>query len=136
MNKVVLIGRLVKDPTITYNGDLCIAKYTLAVDRTFKRDGENGADFIRCTAFGRAGEFVEKYLTKGLKIAVTDARIQTGKYEDKNGNTVYTTDVIVEHQEFVEPKANVNTTPQAEPKEQPKDDDNEFYDVDENELPF
>lgn len=134
MNKVILIGRLTKDPVVTYNGELCVAKYTLAVDRRFKRDGENGADFINCTAFKKAGEFAEKFFYKGLKIAV-DGRIQTGSYEDRNGNTIYTTDVIVENQEFVESKS-ASATPQAEPKAQPMDDENEFMDVDDSKLPF
>ena len=87
MNKVVLMGRLTADPDVRYsnNGDnqLCIARYTLAVDRRFKRDGEPTADFIRCVAFGRAGEFAEKYFHKGIKIAV-DGRIQTGSYQNKD----------------------------------------------------
>ena len=108
MNKVVLMGRLTADPDVRYsnNGDnqLAIARYTLAVDRRFKRDGEPTADFIRCVAFGRAGEFAEKYFHKGIKIAV-DGRIQTGSYQNKDGQTVYTTEVVVENQEFAESKA-------------------------------
>lgn len=103
MNKVELIGRLTKDPSVKTSGELTIARYTLAVDRRFKKDGEQAADFISCVAFGKAGDFAEKYLHKGTKIAVC-GRIQTGSYE-KDGRTIYTTDVVAEEQEFVEPKA-------------------------------
>ena len=108
MNKVILMGRLTRDPEVRYStsgdGQLAIARYTLAVDRRFKRDGEQSADFIRCVAFGRSGEFAEKYLRKGTKVVVT-GRIQTGSYQDKDGKTVYTTEVVVENQEFAESKA-------------------------------
>ena len=108
MNKVILMGRLTKDPDISYttsNGNqMAIARYTLAVDRRFKRDGEQTADFIRCVAFGRSGEFAETYFHRGTKI-VAEGRIQTGSYQDKEGRTVYTTDVVVENQEFAESKA-------------------------------
>ena len=97
MNKVILMGRLTRDPEVRYStsGDnqLAIARYTLAVDRRFKRDGDQSADFIRCVAFGRSGEFAEKYLHKGIKIAVC-GRIQTGSYTNKEGQKVYTTDVL------------------------------------------
>ena len=103
MNKVILMGRLTRDPEVRYStsGDsqLAIARYTLAVDRRFKRDGEQTADFIRCVAFGRSGEFAEKYFHQGTKI-VAEGRIQTGSYK-----TVYTTEVVVENQEFAESKA-------------------------------
>ena len=109
MNKVILMGRLTRDPEIRYTqGDnsMCIARYTLAVDRRFSRnagnDGNN-ADFIPCVAFGKSGEFVEKYLKKGTKMAVT-GRIQTGSYTNKDGVKVYTTEVVVEDQEFAESK--------------------------------
>ena len=108
MNKVILMGRLTRDPEVRYStsGDsqLAIARYTLAVDRRFIRDGEQTADFIRCVAFGRSGEFAEKYFHQGTKI-VAEGRIQTGSYQDKEGRTVYTTDVVVENQEFAESKA-------------------------------
>ena len=106
MNKVILMGRLTRDPDIRYSsGDnsLAVARYTLAVDRRFKRDGEPTADFISCVAFGRSAEFAEKYLQQGIKIAVT-GRIQTGSYTNREGVKVYTTDVIVEDQEFAESK--------------------------------
>ena len=106
MNKVVLMGRLTRDPDVRYSqGEtpLAIARYTLAVDRRFKRNGEQDADFINCVAFGRTAEFAEKYLRKGTKIAVT-GRIQTGSYTNKDGQRVYTTDVVIEEQEFAESK--------------------------------
>ena len=110
MNKVILIGRLTRDPDIRYTQaaePMCIARYTLAVDRRFARKDAGGdqqtADFISCVAFGRTGEFAEKYLKQGTKIAVT-GRIQTGSYTNKDGNKVYTTDVVVEEHEFVESK--------------------------------
>lgn len=110
MNKVILMGRLTRDPEVRYStsGDnqLAIARYTLAVDRRFRRDGGDGqtADFIRCVAFGRGGEFAEKYFHQGTKIVV-EGRIQTGSYQNKDGQTVYTTEVVVENQEFAESKA-------------------------------
>ena len=107
MNKVILIGRVVRDADIRYSqgaSSTCIARYTLAVDRKFKQEGQPTADFINCIAFGKLGEFAEKYLRKGIKIAVT-GRIQTGSYKNKDGNTVYTTDVVVEEQEFCESKS-------------------------------
>ena len=107
MNKVNLLGRLTRDPEIRYsqgNDQMAIARYTLAVDRRFKRDGEQTADFISCVAFGKAAEFTEKYLKKGTKIAVT-GRIQTGSYTNRDGQKVYTTDVVIEEQEFAESKA-------------------------------
>lgn len=110
MNKVILMGRLTRDPEVRYSqgeSPLAIARYTLAVDRRFNRNnsGDNGqtADFISCVAFGRSGEFAEKYLRKGIKIAVT-GRIQTGSYTNRDGQTVYTTEVVVEDQEFAESK--------------------------------
>ena len=104
MNKVMLIGRLVRDPDIkTSQSGVVVARYTLAVDRRFKKDGEQTADFIGCIAFGKTAEFAEKYFTKGIKIAVV-GRIQTGSYENKDGQKVYTTDVVVEENEFTESK--------------------------------
>lgn len=104
MNKAVLMGRLTKDPDVRYTQDaqpMCIARYTLAVDRRGKKDGQQTADFISCVAFGKAGEFTEKYLHKGMKICVA-GRIQTGSYTRQDGQKVYTTDVVVEGQEFCE----------------------------------
>ncbi len=102
MNKVELMGRLTRDTEIRYSQDekgTCVARYTLAVDRRFKREGEEGADFIRCVVFGKQGEVAEKYLAKGRKVAVV-GRIHTGNYTNKDGQKVYTTDVIVEEQHF------------------------------------
>jgi len=113
MNKVILMGRLTRDPEVRYSqGDnsMAIARYSLAVDRRFKRDGdEQTADFINCVAFGKSGEFAEKYLHKGMKIAVV-GRIQTGSFTNKDGQKVYTTDVVVEEQEFAESKNSGNAT--------------------------
>ena len=114
MNKVILMGRLVRDPEVRYSqgeNATAVARYTLAVDRRFNRNnGEESADFIGCVAFGRAAEFAEKYLHKGTKLVVT-GRIQTGSYTNKDGVRVYTTDVVVEDQEFAESK---NASAQSE----------------------
>ena len=106
MNKVILMGRLVADPEVRYSTDnMAIARYRLAVNRRYKKDGEEQtADFINCVAFGKNGEFAEKYLHQGMKIAVS-GRIQTGSYTNKDGNKVYTTDVVVEEHDFCESKA-------------------------------
>ena len=107
MNKVILMGRLTRDPEVRYSAGenaLAIARYTLAVDRRFRRDGEATADFISCVSFGRAAEFAEKYFRQGLKIVVS-GRIQTGSYTNRDGQKVYTTEVVVEEQEFAESKA-------------------------------
>ena len=108
MNKVILMGRLTRDAEVRYSqgeNSTAIARFSLAVDRRFRRDGdEQTADFINCVAFGRQGEFAEKYFRKGIKIAIT-GRIQTGSYTNKDGQRVYTTDVVVEEQEFAESKS-------------------------------
>ena len=140
MNKVTLIGRVVRDADIRYSqgaNTTCVARYTLAVDRKFKQEGQPTADFINCIAFGKLGEFAEKYLHKGVKIAVT-GRIQTGSYKNKDGNTVYTTDVVVEEQEFCESK-NANQQQNNDgPKPSPRDTDGFMIIPDgaEEELPF
>ena len=109
MNKVILMGSLTRDPDVRDNqnadGSMAIARYTLAVDRRQSRSNSDGqtADFINCVAFGRSGEFAERYLHKGTKIAIT-GRIQTGSYTNKDGVKVYTTEVVVEEQEFAESK--------------------------------
>ena len=136
MNKVILMGRLARDPDIRYSqgaNTTCVARYTLAVDRKFKQEGQPTADFINCIAFGKLGEFAEKYLHKGVKIAVT-GRIQTGSYKNKDGNTVYTTDVVVEEQEFCESKSQSNSQPQTAPS-----NDNSWMNIPdgvEDSLPF
>lgn len=134
MNKALLMGRLTADPEIRYSQNqnaTCVARYTLAVDRRFKRDGEQQADFIRCVAFGKAGEFAEKYLRKGTKISIV-GRITTGSYTNKDGQKVYTTEITIEEQEFAESKSasqrqgddqqqsadyGVQNTPQPQPDE-------------------
>ena len=106
MNKVILIGRLTRDPEVRYSAGenaTAIARYTLAVDRKYKQEGQQNADFIQCIAFGKSAEFAEKYFRKGMKVAIT-GRIQTGSYTNKEGQKVYTTDVVIEEQEFAESK--------------------------------
>ena len=115
MNKVILMGRLTRDPEVRYSsGDnqMAIARYSLAVDRRGRREGNDGqtADFINCVAFGRAGEFAEKYFHKGIKVLVT-GRIQTGSYTNKDGQKVYTTDVIIEERNLL--RVNQHPTMQA-----------------------
>lgn len=137
MNKWLGIGRLTRDPEVRYSqGEkpLCIARYTLACDRISKKEGQPTADFISCVAMGSQGEFVEKYLSKGMKIAV-EGRIQTGNYTDKDGKKVYTTDVYVERHEFVESRNNQ----QNEPAPQNDNDADGFIPIDDipdEELPF
>lgn len=131
MNKWIGCGRLTKDPAVKYNNDKAVARFTMAVNRRFSKDGE--ADFISCVAFGKQGEFVEKYARKGMKFDVV-GRIQTGNYKDKDGKTVYTTDVVVEEIEFGESKGETKTEPKAEPKKE----DEGFMNVpdDDDTLPF
>ena len=139
MNKVILMGRLTRDPEVRYTqGDnaMAIARYSLAVDRRFKRDGEPDADFINCVAFGKSGEFAEKYLKKGTKIAVV-GRIQTGSYTNKDGQKVYTTDVVVEEQEFAESKnSGSSDNNQSAPVNKNTDFMNIPDGIDDTELPF
>ena len=138
MNKVILMGRLTRDPEVRYTqGDnaMTIARYSLAVDRRFKRDGEPDADFINCVAFGKSGEFAEKYLKKGTKVAVV-GRIQTGSYTNKDGQKVYTTDVVVEEQEFAESK---NSGSSDNNQSAPANKNTDFMDIPDGideELPF
>ena len=139
MNKVIEIGRLTKDPDVRYsngaNGSTAVARYTLAVDRKFKQEGQPTADFINCIAFGKLGEFAEKYLHKGVKIAIV-GRIQTGSYTNKDGQKVYTTDVVVEEQEFAESKASQQS--QNNDRPQPSSDNSwmNIPDGVEDSLPF
>lgn len=141
MNKVILSGRLTADPEIRYtnsksDGQMAIGRYTLAVDRRFKRQGEADADFLRCVTFGKGGEFAEKYLHKGMKILVT-GRIQTGSYEDRDGRKVYTTDILVEDHEFCESK-NAGSSAPAARREAPADEGFMSIpdDVEDGGLPF
>lgn len=125
MNKVHLIGRLTKDPEVRYSqgeNSTAVARYSLAVDRRFKREGDQEADFINCVAFGKNGEFAEKYLHKGMKIAVS-GRLQTGSYE-KDGVKHYTTDVVVEEHDFCESKGSSDASATA-----PQPDANGFVNV-------
>ena len=147
MNKVILMGRLTRDPEIRYANNAnstCIANYTLAVDRRFKRQGdEQTADFIQCVAMGKGGEFAEKYLHQGTKIVV-EGRIQTGSYTNKDGQKIFTTDVMVESQEFAESKAasaqngNQNASAPTRPSVAQNDSDGfmNIPDAIEEELPF
>lgn len=138
MNKIILMGRLTKDPEVRYSqGEkpMAIARYTLAVDRKFKRDGEPNADFINCIAFGKNGEFAEKYLRQGIKIAI-EGRIQTGSYTNKDGQKVYTTDIVVESHEFCESK---NASQSERPQTAPQTDSDGFMAIPtdiEDGLPF
>ncbi len=146
MNKVVLMGRLTKDPEVRYTqGDnsMAIARYTLAVDRRQSRnaqDGEQTADFINIVAFGKSGEFAEKYLHKGTKIVVA-GRIQTGSYTNKDGVKVYTTEVVAEDQEFAESKNSGSTggSNYGESSERPQAAGGDFMNIPEGieeDLPF
>lgn len=106
MNKVILIGRLTRDPEMRYsaNSNTAVARYTHAVNRQFKQDGRQEADFLPCVAFGKTAEFTEKYLFKGMRVAI-EGRIQTGSYTNQQGQKVYTTEIAVERQEFLEKRA-------------------------------
>ena len=117
MNKVILAGRICNDPEVKYTQgatQTAVARYRLAVDRRFKKEGEQTADFIGCVAFGKSGEFAEKYLRKGMKILVT-GRIQTGSYTNNEGQKVYTTDIVVEEHEFCESKSSESSASATPP---------------------
>nr|DAM46150.1 MAG TPA: Single strand binding protein [Caudoviricetes sp.] len=115
MNRVILMGRLTRDPEVRYTSgekSMAIARYTLAVDRGFKRGGDSSeqtADFIPCIAFDKAGEFAEKYFRQGVRVLIS-GRIQTGSYTNKEGQKVYTTEVIIDTQEFADSKGASNNT--------------------------
>lgn len=133
MNNVILMGRLTKDPEVRYsqNGN-AVASYTLAVDRRFKKDGEPDADFIRCVVFGKSAEFAEKYLKQGMRITIR-GRIQTGSYTNTKGDKVYTTDVVVEEQEFAQNKEKTTEKPEQTAE---RDEFMTIPDDIEEELPF
>lgn len=145
MNKVILLGRLVREPETRYGGtndSMAVCRYTLAVDRKFKKDNEPTADFINCVAFGKTAEFAEKYFTRGLRAAVS-GRIQTGSYTNRDGQKVYTTDVVVEEHEIAQSRSEASN--QQESNRQPeispygKDKDNGFMNIPDgidDELPF
>ena len=142
MNKVILMGRLTRDPDVRYTQgpeQKCIARYTLAVDRRKPKDsGGQQADFISCVAFGKAGEFVEKYCHKGTKLAIS-GRIQTGSYTNREGQKVYTTDVVAEEQEFAGSKNSEENGQQAAQGQQEAQKDTGFMDIPDgaqNDLPF
>lgn len=137
MNRCILIGRLCKDPDIRWTQgaeQMCIARYTLAIDRPVK---DKVTDFISCITFGKNAEFADKYLHKGMKIAV-EGRIQTGSYTNKDGQKVYTTDVVVDKHEFCESAS--NSAQNAQPEAQPADWNEGFMhipeNVDDSGLPF
>lgn len=138
MNKVILMGRLVRDPEVRYSqgeNAMAIARYTMAVDRKFKRDGEQNADFINCIAFGKNGEFAEKYLHKGIKIAI-EGRWQSGSYTNRDGQKVYTNDCVVESCEFAESK---NASQSERPQQQTNNSDGEWMSIPDGidtDLPF
>ena len=139
MNKVILMGRLTRDPEVRYSGGdnaTAVARYSLAVDRRFKRDNEPSADFINCVGFGKTAEFAEKYFRKGMRICVV-GRIQTGSYTNRDGQKVYTTGVVVEEQEFAESKGASENNGADRP--QPTTDNNGFMNIPDGideELPF
>lgn len=146
MNKVILMGRLTRDPDVRYTtgeNPLAIARYTLAVDRRFHKDGEATADFISCVVFGRVAEFAEKYFRQGLKITIS-GRIQTGSYTNRDGQKVYTTEIVVEEQEFAESKSSGDNgaayyPPKQTPPPAPADGADGFMNIPdgiEEELPF
>ena len=113
MNKVILVGRLTRDPEIRYSqgeDSMAVGRYTIAINRRVKPDQEQTADFLRCIVFGRSAEFAEKYFRQGMRIAVS-GRIKTGSYTNKDGVRVYTTEVVVEEQEFAESKAEAEGRP-------------------------
>lgn len=141
MNSVSLVGRLTHDPEVRYTqgeNPMCIARFNVAVDRRFKRDGEPTADFINCKAFGKQGEFVEKYFTKGKRIGVV-GRIQTGNYTNKDGQKVYFTEVICDQVEFVDSKGESGNSTESAHNDSPATDKDGFMNIPDGideELPF
>ena len=143
MNKVILMGRLTKDPDVRWSQgekSVAIGRFTIAVDRKFKKEGDpQTADFINCLALGKTAEFAEKYLRKGVKIAL-EGRIQTGSYTNKDGVKVYTTEVMVESVEFAESKASSTANSTAESVQTTAPDNDGFMNipdnVDDEGLPF
>lgn len=139
MNKVILMGRLTREPEVRYSNGaepLAVARYTLAVNRRFKRKDEPEADFIPCVAFGKSGEFAEKYFKKGQMVSIV-GRLQVRSWEDNEGKKRWTTEVIVEEQDFAESKKNSNAAAPKEGGQAPADG---FYPIDESveddDLPF
>lgn len=148
MNKVILMGRLTRDPEVRYSqgeNATAIARFTLAVDRRIKRDNEASVDYINCVSFGRSAEFAEKYFHKGTKIVIA-GRIQTGNYTNKDEQKVYTTDIVIEEQDFAESKAasqqnnsgNTKNTSNSRQTQQPNQQTSSdgFMSADDDDLPF
>ena len=145
MNKAVLMGRLTRDPEIRYsqsNEPLCIARYTIAVNRRFKRDGEADADFIPCVAFGKAGEFAERFFKKGMMVCVS-GRIQVRSWEDQQGQKRWSTEIVLEEQDFAESKASFQSrgagsadAPIAESTGEPEGFAAISETIDDEDLPF
>ena len=129
MNKVILIGRFTRDPEIRYTqSGACSATFSIAVDRKYKQEGQPEADFPRVIAWGKTAEFIEKYFRQGMKIVI-DGRIQTGKYTNKDGQTVYTTDVVAESVEFAESKSSGLSSGGKQSSSKPKVDDDGWMDI-------
>lgn len=144
MNKVILLGRMTRDPEVRYTQSaepMAIARFSLAIDRAFKRDGEPDVDFINCVCFGRRGENIGKFFKKGNRIAVS-GRLQVSNWEDNNGQKRTNTDVVVEDFDFCESKSDSNNSAQSysQPASNNNAQPNDFYSVDnsvdDEELPF
>lgn len=138
MNKAVLVGRLTRDPEVRYSkgeNTIAVGRYTLAVERRFKREGEPTADFIPCIAFGRLAEFAEKYFRQGMRVSVS-GRIQTGSYTNKEGAKIHTTEVVIEEQEFAESRAEQEARAQIPEEITPGDGFMNIPDEIDEELPF
>lgn len=142
MNKVILMGRLVRDPEVRYSQGaepVAVARYTLAANRRFKRQGDQEADFIGCVAFGKAGEFAEKYFKKGQMVSIV-GRLQVRSWEDNEGKKRYATDVVVEEQYFAESKASAESHRDAAPAPKQTAPSDGFYpvddDVEDDDFPF
>lgn len=139
MNKIILLGRLTRDPEVRYSqgeNSMAIARFTLAVNRRFKRQGEPEADFFNCTAFGKQAEFVEKYLKQATKIMLS-GRVQNDNYTNKEGQKVYSVQIMVEELEFAESKGNSDAGTQQQAT--PQTDNNGFMNIPDGlaeELPF
>lgn len=129
MNKVILIGRFTRDPEIRYTqSGICSANFSIAIDRKYKQEGQPEADFPRVIAWGKTAEFIEKYFRQGMKIVI-EGRIQTGKYTNKEGQTVYTTDVVAESVEFAESKSGSSSSGGKQSSSKPKVDDDGWMDI-------
>ena len=141
MNKVILMGRLVREPEVIYSksdSPVAIARYTLAVARRFKKEGEPEADFINCVAFGKSGEFVEKFFRKGQMVSVV-GRLQVRSWDDKDGTKRWNTEVVTEEHYFAESKKTESYTAQPETQKQPEQKESGFYPIegiDDEDLPF